>query len=236
MRIVGVVFFAATQSIIVAGPLSAGEIQSNLVKMNVQGKFESEEAVNVRRELITSAPSDFKPANAASKIRLRLKLEKSEVRAGEAIRYELELINEGGQAFAFSEVYPSLFKTGRPSDRMRLMLKEPLGTERNLRPPFPKGIGSAVPEIKFPPGLPSDQKVAFVEEMQLRANAAGHLFAKLAPGETLRARGDGPGDHFRTLRTRYRFNVPGNYELRAVYGGLDVPGVSSNSVRLTIIK
>ena len=235
MKIGGAVFFAASQSIIVSGSSSAGEIQSNLVKMNVQGKFESEEAAIVRRELITSAPSDFKPANAASKIRFRLKLEKSDVRAGEAIRYQLELINEGGQTFAFSEAYPSLFKTGRPSDRMRLMLKEPAGTEINLRPPLPSRR-SAGAEIKFPPGLSSDQKVAAVEEMRLRANAAGHLFAKLAPGETLRARGDGSNDYFRTLRTRYRFNVPGNYELRAVYGGLDEPGASSNSVRLTIIK
>lgn len=234
MKIGVAIFFAASQFILISGSSSAGEIQSNLFKMNAQGKIESEESALVRRELITSAPSGFKPANAASKVRFRLKLEKSDVRAGEAIRYQLELINEGGQTFAFSEVYPSLFKTGRPSDRMRLMLKEPAGTEVNLRPPLPKGIRGKIPEIKFPPGLTSEQKAAFVEEMNLRSNAAGHLFAKLAPGETLRARGDGPNDHFRTLRTRYRFNVPGNYELRAVYGGLDEPGLSSNSVRITI--
>lgn len=206
-----------------------------MAEMAAHGKAYDEEARRIRVELIIPAPADFKSANPARQIRLRLKLERSSVRIGETIRYRLELVNEGSKPYVYAEDTPSFFKTGRMSDRVQLILTEPDGKKIDLRPPYPGGsLGGS--EIRFPGDWSNARKEEWINSQKLRAKVAGYLYARLEPGEALRTRGDGPEDGYRTLRTRHALKVPGTYELRAILDGRRSGGTASNTVRLMLEK
>lgn len=205
-------------------------------KMAAEGRLDDEEAAKVRAELISPAATGFRPSKRPQEIGLRLTLEKESLHAGATIRYRLELINEGSKPFVYAEDSPSFFKTGRMSDRLRLILTEPGGREIDLRPPFPARNDLGGEETRFPAGWSNAQKEEWLDSRKQRAKSEAYLYAKLAPGEVLRTRGDGPQDIYRTLRTRYAFGVPGTYELRAVLDGRRARGTVSNSVRLKLEK
>lgn len=205
--------------------------------LRAQAKVDDKQAVLDRRELVLPAANNFHPESAAQKVRLRLVVEKNKLQASEHVRYRLEIINAGSKPYVFNELSPGFFKSGRlPNDRIRLVIKEPNGSEIDLKSPLKSGDDIGGKEHEFPPNWSETQKTDWVKTTKMQARAAGYLFVELGPGETLRTRGDAPGDAFRSLLTRYKFREPGTYELRAVLDGLLKVGAQSNPVRITISR
>lgn len=199
-----------------------------------QADVDRRQAVLDRKELVVPAPKNFRPSAAVRKIELRLTLEKERVRVGESLRYRLEIINLGSEPFDYLE-QPSFFKSGRmPHDRINLIMRIPDGSTSTLRSPYGRTSSLGGDEIEFPSGTSESQKARKMILMQRDANAASMLFVTLAPGESLKSRGDGSKGGFRRLLTRDKIKVPGTYELHAEFDGLFKPGLRSNSVRFTI--
>lgn len=174
-----------------------------------------------REELIEPAKKGFRPI-PGQKLRLRLKVEKTKLRMGKPIRYSVELFNEGSETFVFLEDGGSFFKTGRlASEKIALILTEG-GVETSLRTKrAPHGIGSA----EIPANISAAQAADWLKARKWEQK----LIVRLAPGETLKTRGDAPGDPYRTLDTHsYLFGLA--YELKAVLNAPDKP--TSNTVKL----
>jgi len=201
-----------------------------------QSEVDRKQAVLDRKELVTPPPKDFHPSATAHSIKVKLSLEKSKVRLGEPLQYRLEIINLGSEPFNYFE-RPSFFKSGRmPHDRINLIVRTPDGSTATLRSPYGRTSSLGGDEIEFPSGTSESQKAKKMILMQRDANAASTLFVTLAPGESLRTRGDDPKSTFRRLITRDKFASLGEYELRAELDGLLRPGLSSNTVRFTVTR
>lgn len=121
-----------------------------------------------------------------------------------------------------------------PHDRISLILRAPDGSTATLRSPYGVGPVMGGEEIQFASGTSESEKAKRIDLLRRDANAASKLFVTLAPGETLRTRGDGRKGAFRTLSTRDKIESPGMYELYAELDGLFKPGLRSNSIRFTI--
>jgi hypothetical protein len=174
-----------------------------------------------RAELVVPAKKSFRPAQGM-KLSLRLKVEKTTLRMGNPIRYSVELFNEGSETFTLIEDSGSFFKTGRlASETISLILAEG-GVETSLRTKRdPHGIGSSGP----PEGVSAAEAVDWLKARTRERK----LIVRLAPGETLKTRGDAPGDPYRTLDTHsHLFGLA--YELKAVLNAPNKP--TSNTVKL----
>lgn len=174
-----------------------------------------------REELVQPAKKGFRPI-PGQKLSLRLKVEKTKLRMGNPIRYSVELFNEGSETFLLLEDGGSFFKTGRlASEKIELILKEG-GVETSLRTKRDTHrIGSGGP----PEGVSAAQAVDWLKTQRWEQK----LIVRLAPGESLKTRGDAPGDPYRTLDTHsHLFGLA--YELKAVLNAPDKP--TSNTVKL----
>lgn len=174
-----------------------------------------------RAELVVPAKKGFRPAEGR-KLSLRLKVEKTKLHVSDPIRYSLELFNEGSETFLLLEDGGSFFKTGRlASEKIALILIEG-GVETSLQTKRdPHGIGSS--------GIPANISAAQTADWLKARRWENKLIVRLAPGETLKTRGDKPGDPYRTLDTHsYMFGLA--YELKAVLNAPDKP--TSNTVKL----
>jgi len=206
-------------------------------ELGAQAEANDKQAIVDRHELVVPAAKGFRPESKASKIRLHLILEKTEIRLGETIRYRLEITSVGSKPYVFNESNPSFFKSGRlPNDRIRLILKGPDGHEADVLSPIKMGDDLGGKEVEFPSNWSETKKSDSIDSTRARSRAAGSLYVKLLPGETLRTRGDAPGDAFRSLLARRAISEPGIYELRAVLDGLLKVGMPSNAVRLTVLR
>lgn len=195
-----------------------------------QREYDEKQESLDRLELVTKAPKNFRPGGSG--VRLRLTLEKMTLKLGSPLRYRLELVNVSSSPYYFSES-PSFFKSGRqPHERINFVLSEPDGKDVFIRSPLSSGHG--VEEIQFPSDATEKEKAAQFDDMRRKAQADERLVVTLAPGESLRTRGDSKNDRFRTLVTRYEFKATGKYELRAEIDGLIKVGQPSNSVRIVI--
>jgi hypothetical protein len=114
-------------------------------------------------------------------------------------------------------------------------MRAPNGSTSTLRSPLGGSPDFGGDDIRFPPGASESQKKEQFDSLRRKASAASRLVVTLAPGESLRTRGDGAGDGFRMLLTREKIGAPGAYELHAELDGLSKPGVPSNTVRFTLV-
>lgn len=157
----------------------------------------AEEAAD-RAELVSPAPHLWQPDIREARLKLSLFLEKTTLRAGEKIRYRLELQNTGGQAVFFSEE-ESFMKRDDYGSEYNAYLTEPGESEAPLPPAFVLG------------SLPLT-----VEERRKRGRSGMRL--TLQPGETLISRPDQPApNRFRDLKTLTILKRPGRHRLRFVY-------------------
>lgn len=176
-----------------------------------------------RRTMVSPAPPDFRPEPVARKIRLKLVLEKSKIRAGESPRFRLELTNVGREPIIYQELEATIFKWGSLWDSMRtisFLLVDPRGKELDLLPPLPTGRAEPT---RYHDATPES------EEKMRRNNAlyaaSSKFKVKVLPGETLRSLGDGDSaqEPFRTLRVQEGFEKPGKYTLRVVLDDRPAP-------------
>jgi hypothetical protein len=197
-----------------------------------QADVDRKQEIRDRKELVTPAPNGFRASAGAQRIKLKLSVEKKNVRLGESLRYRLEIVNLGAEPYDYSEG-PSFFKSGGlPHDRISLILKEPDGSTVSLRSPIGSGPDTTNAEIKFSPDLSEAQKEAKFDSMRRKSAADSKLLVTLAPGESIGTRGDAKYG-FRDLVTRDKLE-PGSYELHAELDGLFKPGLRSNNAHFTI--
>lgn len=169
-----------------------------------------------RRTMVSPAPPDFRPEPVARKIRLKLILEKSKIRAGEFPRFRLELTNVGREPIVYKELQASIFASGSIFHSMRtisFLLVDRHGKELDLMP----GLGmNRTPSIRPTVG-PPENETQFRRQTALY-QASSRFRVKLLPGETLRSLGEGdsPREPFRTLYVHGGFKKPGKYTLRVV--------------------
>jgi hypothetical protein len=180
-----------------------------------------------RRAMVTPPPAGFKPESVARKVRLKLFIEKSNIKIGESPRYRLEMTNVGQEAIEYSESYSSLFVEGASlwdSMTMHFYLTDARGKRFELTAPT---MGSSsVPDRRpisdasdAPDGPPEGLSEADKEKWFRKTNAMGQAHARfkvtLFPGETLHSLGDGSvRDGYRDLITDdAHFDVPGKYRL-----------------------
>lgn len=177
---------------------------------------------NDRSELVQPPPSGWKPENAKRKLKLTLLSEKTMIRKDEPFRYRLEVQNVGREAVSLVELVDSFIKSGNIDGLgpFELYVTPPGGKEQRLWRPWQDLDGAMLPlgkEITFPGTMTAAEKEAAFERMNLESAAAGQLSLRLKPGETLSTRPESRRSRFRDLRTRFTFDKPGTYRIRAVY-------------------
>lgn len=151
-----------------------------------------------RIELVKPPPDFWRPESPEARLKLTLSAEKAQLRAGEMIRYRLELQNTGGRDVFFSED-PSFVKFGINHVEFHAYLTGPGQPERPLPPPF--SLGGPKPSLE-----------------SIRNRGSTKLELTLHSGETLISRPDQPApNRFRDLKTLAVLRHPGRYRLRFVY-------------------
>lgn len=219
-----------TQWVYAQDPLNKGDRRA---EDYAQAEFDLKQRTLDRKELVVASPKRFNPSAAGRKIKLRLTVEKSALNHGEAIRYRLELVNTGTTPYEYYEG-PSFFKSGRlPHDRISLILRGPDGSTTSIRSPVGMAPDIASSEMDFPGASETERKGKF-DSIRRTTNASSKLHVTLAPGESLRTRGDSPKDSFRGLLIRNGLKSSGAYELYAELDGLFKPGQRSNTVRFRV--
>ncbi|MFA6029703.1 MAG: hypothetical protein WC969_07615 [Elusimicrobiota bacterium] len=131
----------------------------------------------------------------------------------------MEIRNIGDEIVSLVEVPVSFIKSGS------LHLSQ--GFEFYVTPPGGKTarmLGSYLEdrlvreEIEFPENWTEGQKAAAFERLKANEKTSGGLQLALHPGETLSTRPDTPPpNRFRDLASRFQFDKPGTYRIRAVY-------------------
>lgn len=187
-----------------------------------------------RQELVIPPPPGFKSIPGRKRLRLSLAIEKEIIRRGEAPRFRLDLINVSSVAYEHRDRQSSLFKDGglTSSNHIRFYLTAPNGRDWPLIPPL-QPESAPLPELSFPPGWTRAQIEAELDRSGIAQSVSRSLAVSLAPGETLRMRGDAPGDSFRTLRAAVAINAAGRYCLRARFDDSLSP-LTEESIRLQI--
>ncbi len=120
----------------------------------------------------------------------------------------------------------SFFKTCDISifgDHLTFALTEPSGKKELLSGPFRVQDDIIRDEIKFPAGWSEAQKDEWARQRNLRAQAEQELSIHLKSGETLRTRGDRPGDGFCSVQTPTSFDRPGTYRLQVFFDDIPQP-------------
>ena len=147
--------------------------------------------VSDRRELVLQPRRGWTPEAQGLKVTILLIGEKSRIKAGEKMRYRVELRNVGGETVVFKEAAPSFIKEGSLCGG--LFYFEAGGWKGKRR-----GLGC---------------REAFAGAVSSGLNLA------LRPGEYLLTRRGGDSDRFRDLETSFVF-VRGTYRLRVGYAPL----------------
>lgn len=157
------------------------------------------------RMMVSPAPAGFIPESVERKVRLKLVLEKTKIRVGEAVRYRLEMTNVGRAPINYIEYDSSVFRWGGLLHSMRtikFLLTDSSGKTHRLEP----ALGGRTEPLK-PMSAP------FTAEQMAESMASTTFRVKIGPGETLRSLGDGdsPTEPFRTMIVRNEFKTPGRY-------------------------
>jgi hypothetical protein len=173
-----------------------------------------------RKELVAPSPPGFVPESAERKIRLTLFIEKAVLHRGGKPRFRLEMTNVGRETMTHYEDGDSFFKSCRLSalrNDLEFDAVLPSGRQTKLLSPSGQGDALILDEIKFPQGWTEDQKANWIRVKGARDRADAALIVHIRPGETLRTRGDAPGDPFCTLRTESDLSATGTYKIRVKF-------------------
>lgn len=187
-----------------------------------------------RAELVRPAPPGFKPPFKGKKVLLRLIPRDKILHSGQEFWYRLELINIGTKPIKWSGDEGAFFKSGdlQPMGKIRFFVVEPSGKRLELLGPEHGLGGSGDSALRFPKGMSEKERDEFMA--RLNDPGRGELSVGLKPGETLISRGGpDPSDEetvalieagkdpdtvprgaYRSLDTRYRFEVPGAYKVQ----------------------
>lgn len=189
-------------------------VAANEERLRDRAEHEAED----RKELVRPASDFWRPESRGRALKLTLFLEKTKLRAGEPLRYRLEVLNIGEQNIFLHED-PSFIKTGRLlGAKYRPLLTTPDGVESQVSPPL-RLFGHA-------PLKPAEEKYAAMTAAELTAAlkreesrdwTKNKLILYLRPGETIVTRPDAASGRFRELETDAGFDRPGKYSLRFVF-------------------
>lgn len=189
-------------------------LAANEERLRDQAEHEAED----RKELVRPAPDFWRPESLGRALRLTLFLEKTTLRAGEPLRYRLELQNIGEKEIFLHED-PSFIKTGRfLGTKYRLFLTTPDGVESRASPPlWLFGGGPLKPAEEKYTAMTAAELTAALKREESRDWSKNKLILYLRPGETIITRPDDVGGRFRGLETSPAFDRPGKYRLRFVF-------------------
>lgn len=212
-----------------------------------------------RRELVRPAPAGFKPGRERRQFRLTLVARDKTIRVGEAFWYRLELQNLGRETVHYWET-PSFLKDGSSYDLGRWDFRaiDPKGQRETMDIGSLFGSFAVQDTHTDAIPIPGSEKMSEAElEQYMRRDytkrrADRDLIVDLAPGETLvsrpwrwadaserverRKRGEAnltprPTGDFRELWTTFRFDMPGRYEVRAIYDDTMAPLPSEDFIK-----
>lgn len=189
-------------------------VASNEERLKERAEHEAED----RAELVRPAPDFWRPESRGRALKLTLFLEKTTLRAGEPLRYRLEVQNIGEKEIFLHED-PSFIKTGRfLGAKYQPILKTPDGVESRVSPPlWLWGGGPLKPaEVDFRGMTDAEAQVA-MRRLESRDWSQNKLILYLRPGETIVTRPNGAGGRHRELKTDAGFDRPGKYSLRFVF-------------------
>ncbi|MBI2787044.1 MAG: hypothetical protein HYX59_00050 [Elusimicrobia bacterium] len=178
------------------------------------------------RMMVSPAPAGFIPEPLERKVRLKLVLEKTKIRVGEAVRYRLEMTNVGRAPINYIEYDSSVFRWGGLLHSMRtikFLLTDSSGKTHRLEPAL-GGRHSPMKRMDAP----------FTAQQQAESTASTTFRVRIGPGETLRSLGDGdsPSEPFRTMVVRNEFKTPGRYRIHVELD--DRPGpITESFIKLT---
>lgn len=194
-------------------------VAANEERLKDRAEHEAED----RKELVRPAPDFWRPESRGRALKLTLFLEKTTLRAGESLRYRLEVQNIGEKE-VFLHEDPSFIKTGRfLGSEYRPLLTTPDGVESRMSPPIHLfGGGPLKPAEVDYSGMTEAEALAAVKREESRDWTKNKLILHLRPGETIITRPDA-GGRFRELETSPVFDLPGKYRLRFVFHELPVP-------------
>lgn len=189
-------------------------VAANEERLKDRAEHEAED----RKELVRSAPDLWRPESRGRAVKLTLFLEKTTLRAGEPLRYRLEVQNVGEKE-VFLHEDPSFIKTGRfLGSEYRPLLTTPDGVEsRMLSPIHLFGGGALKPAEEKYTAMTDAELTAAVKRLESRDWTENKLILHLRPGETIVTRPDDAGGRFRELKTSSIFDLPGKYRLRFVF-------------------
>ena len=211
----------------------SSESKKSLMKVNEEMRYSDEQEIVDRKDMVLPSPRDFKPENARRKIRLALTMEKTILRRGEAPRFRLEMTNVGREMILYMEFDQSFYKTcnlSAPGDHLNFTITLPDGHKKKMLAPTLLGDEMITDEIKFPAGWTDVQKAEWARKKNLHNHAQGGLSINLQPGETLRTRGDNPGDLFCAIRTEVNLRTPGTYKMQVKFDDVPPP-VDEDDIR-----
>lgn len=199
-------------------------MREGMAKLDAQLAAEKRLAEIRRRTMVTPAPADFKPEPFARKVRLKLILEKREIRVGEYPRFRLEMTNVGREEIVYQEYGRSIFSRdagmGASLRTMTFYLTDSKKKKRELMPLVFGRPSSSAPSsdrpTPFSSGMSEPEKEQLFQEISGMAAGSANFEVKLLPGETLHSLGDegAPGNSFKPLFAKgFKYGEPGMYRL-----------------------
>lgn len=195
-------------------PPSDPWVASNEERLKERAEHEAED----RKELVRPAPDFWRPESRGRALKLTLFLEKTTLRAGEPLRYRLEVQNIGEKEIFLHED-PSFIKTGRLLGAKYLpLLTTPDGVESRLSPPLHLfGHAPLKPAQEEYTAMTAAELTAALKREESRDWTKNKLILNLRPGEAIVTRSDAASGRFRELKTDAGFDRPGKYRLRFVF-------------------
>lgn len=201
-------------------PSPSAWVAANEERLKDRAEHEEED----RKELVRPASEFWRPESRGRALRLTLFLEKATLRAGEPLRYRLEVQNIGEKE-VFLHEDPSFIKTGRFLGSEYQPRLTPLGgVQSRLSAPIHLfGGGPLKPAEEKYTAMTDAELTAAMKREESRDWTKNKLILRLRPGETIVTRPDAAGGGFRELKAAAAFDRPGRYSLHFVFNEIPVP-------------
>ena len=187
-----------------------------------------------RRDYVRAAPTDFKPEDAAKRIKLTLILESPMLRKGKRFRYRAELQNIGNKPVSFFET-SSFFKSGALARKFHLHLTSPDGKTQELRARDVRDAPGGG-EVRLPGSerMSPKQRDEAITRLNEDAQHEFELGATLTPGESLVSRDyqNSSFGSFREPAASFEFESVGTYRLQLIFEDFPSPPDYEETKRL----